>query len=150
MKPNANKEQRNEGFIYARRYGHYFVVEFLLHQGLDLAAQAGGGQTGLHRATIGAHLEIVKLLLRYNPPLEAKNMFGGTVFGQALWSAGHGGDPDVYIATLEAVGGDRRESTRASCAGERVRGCVDGTTRQPRRDKLELVWRGAESREVAV
>jgi hypothetical protein len=103
VKPSPNQEQRNAGFIYACRYGHYLVAEFLLHQGVDLAAQAGDGQTGLHRATIGGHLEIVKLLLRYNPPLEAKNIFGGTVFGQALWSAGHGGDPDVYIAILEAL-----------------------------------------------
>jgi ankyrin repeat protein len=103
MRPSANKEQRNEGFIYACQYGHYFVAEFLLDQGVDLTAQAGGGQTGLHRATIGGHVEIVKLLLRYNAPLEVKNMFGGTVLGQALWSAGHGGDRDVYIAILEAL-----------------------------------------------
>jgi Ankyrin repeats (3 copies) len=102
-KPSPNQEQRNEGFIYACRYGHYFVVEFLLDRGVDLAAQAGGGQTALHHATIGGHLEIVKLLLRCNAPLEVKNMFGGTVLGQVLWSAGHGGDPDVYIAILEAL-----------------------------------------------
>ena len=30
-------------------------------------------------------------------------MFGGTVLDQALWSAAHGGDPDVYIAILEAL-----------------------------------------------
>ena len=30
-------------------------------------------------------------------------MYGGTVLGQTLWSAAHGGDPDVYIAILEAL-----------------------------------------------
>jgi hypothetical protein len=30
-------------------------------------------------------------------------MFGGTVLGQTLWSAAHGGDPDVYIAILETL-----------------------------------------------
>ena len=30
-------------------------------------------------------------------------MYGGTVLGQALWSAAHGGDPDIYIAILEAL-----------------------------------------------
>jgi Ankyrin repeats (3 copies) len=103
MTSTATQEQRNEGFIYACRYGHYSVVQFLLDKGVDLAAPAGGGQTGLHRATIGGHLEIVKLLLRYKAPLEVKNIFGGTVLGQALWSAGHGGDPDVYIAILAAL-----------------------------------------------
>jgi ankyrin repeat protein len=102
LKPSATREQLNEGFIYACGYGHYSVVEFLLPKGVDLAAQAGG-QTGLHWAVIGEHLGTVKLLLRHNAPLEVENMFGGTVLGQALWSAAHGGDPDVYIAILEAL-----------------------------------------------
>jgi ankyrin repeat protein len=103
LTPDASQDLLNQGFIYACGYGHINVVEFLLHKGVDLAAQAGGGQTGLHWATIGGHLDVVKLLLRYNPPLEMKNMFGGTVLGQALWSAAHGGDPDLYIAILEAL-----------------------------------------------
>jgi hypothetical protein len=102
MKPNVHKEQLNEGFIYACGYGHYSVVEFLLTKRVDLAAQAGG-QTGLHWAVIGEHLDTVKLLLRHNAPLEVANMFGGTVLDQALWSAAHGGDPDVYISILEAL-----------------------------------------------
>ena|SRR2546429_5003265 len=102
MKPNVHKEQLNEGFIYACGYGHYSVVKFLLPKGVDLAAQAGG-QTGLHWAVIGEHLDTVNLLLRYHAPLEVENMFGGTVLDQALWSAAHGGDPDVYIAILEAL-----------------------------------------------
>ena len=102
MKPNVHKEQLNEGFVYACGYGHYSVVEFLLTKGVDLAAQAGG-QTGLHWAVIGEHLDIVKLLLRHNAPLEVANMFGGTVLDQALWSAAHGGDPDVYISILEVL-----------------------------------------------
>jgi ankyrin repeat protein len=103
MKPTANKKQQDEGFIYACRYGHFSVVEFLLDKGVDLAAQASDGQTGLHRATIGGHLELVKLLLRHNAPLEVKNMYGGTVLAQTLWSAAHGGDPNLYIAILEAL-----------------------------------------------
>ena len=102
MKPNANKEQLNEGFVYACGYGHDNVVEFLLTKGVDLAAQAGG-QTGLHWAVIGEHLDIVKLLLRHDAPLEVANMFGGTVLDQALWSAAHGGDPNVYISILEVL-----------------------------------------------
>jgi ankyrin repeat protein len=102
MKANASKDQLNEGFVYACGYGHYGVVEFLLSNGVDLARQAGG-QTGLHWAVIGEHLDTVKLLLRHNAPLEVENMFGGTVLGQALWSAAHGGDPYAYIAILEAL-----------------------------------------------
>ena len=91
------------GFMWACGYGEHRVVEFLLAKGIDIAAQDRSGQSGLHWAVIGGHPDIVKLLLRYNPPLELKNVYGGTVLGQALWSAAHGGDPDVYIAILEML-----------------------------------------------
>jgi hypothetical protein len=52
---------------------------------------------------IGGQLETVKLLLWHNPPLEVENSYGGTVLGQALWSAAHGGDPDLYVAILETL-----------------------------------------------
>jgi hypothetical protein len=45
----------------------------------------------------------VRLLLKHDPPLEAVNSYGGTVLGQALWSAAHGGDAETYIAILEAL-----------------------------------------------
>jgi hypothetical protein len=32
-----------------------------------------------------------------------RNVHGGTVSGQTLWSAAHGGDPHAYIAILEAL-----------------------------------------------
>jgi ankyrin repeat protein len=107
LKPNAAKEQLAEGFLFACGYGHSDVVEFLVRKGADLAAHSGDGQTGLHWAVIGGHLETVKMLLRDKAPLEVKNMYGGTVLDQTLWSAAHGGDPDVYIAILEelVVGG---------------------------------------------
>jgi hypothetical protein len=103
LKPNATEEQLKEGFRYACCYGGNEVVEFLLRRGMDLAAHSGDGQTPLHYAAIGAQLETIKLLLRHDPPLEAVNMYGGTVLGQTLWSAAHGGDPDVYITILEAL-----------------------------------------------
>jgi ankyrin repeat protein len=99
----GSKEQMKEGFLYACEYGRNKVVEFLLEQGVDLAGHSGDGQTALHHAVIGGHLETVKLLLRYNPPLEATNVYGGTVWGQTLWSAAHGGNPETYIAILEAL-----------------------------------------------
>jgi len=42
-------------------------------------------------------------LLQHMAPLEVKNIYEGTVLGQTLWSAAHGGDPDTYIAILEAL-----------------------------------------------
>ena len=103
VKKYAGDGDVQEAFRYACGYGNKDVVAFLLHKGVDLAGHGGDGQTPLHWAVITGHLEIVKFLLGLHPPLEAKNIYGGTVFGQTLWSAAHGGDPDRYIAILEAL-----------------------------------------------
>ncbi len=99
----ASVEQQTEGFGYACEYGRKNVVQFLLEKDAGLVAQMANGQTGLHMAAIGGQLEIVKLLLPYKPPLDVQNRFGGTVLGQTLWSAAHGGDPDVTLGILEAL-----------------------------------------------
>jgi ankyrin repeat protein len=99
----ATADQAQQAFLYACGYGHNDAAELFLSRGVDLAGHTGDGQTALHYAVIGGHLETAQLLLRHNPPLEAKNVYGGTVFGQALWSAAHGGDPDQYIAILETL-----------------------------------------------
>ncbi len=103
LKSDAAEEQLKEGFLLACRYGPHDVVEFLVEKGVDLAAHSADGQTGLHWAVIGGHLETAKLLLRHKAPLEVKNTYGGTVLDQTLWSAAHGGDPDVYMAILEEL-----------------------------------------------
>lgn len=100
---NASKEKIGEGLFYASEYGHNDVVRFLLERGADLAWSRKDGQTPLHGAVIGGHLETVRLLLKHRPPLEVANAYGGTAFGQALWSAAHGGDTETYIAILEAL-----------------------------------------------
>ena len=79
------------------------MVEFLLERGVDLGSRSGDGQTGLHWAVIGGHLDTVKALLLRNAPLEVKNRYGGTVLGQALWSAAHGGDSEIYIKIIETL-----------------------------------------------
>jgi len=100
---SPSDDELQEGFRYACAYGRKSVVEFLLDKGVNLAAHGGDGQTPLHWAVIYGQLEIVKLVLRHNPPLDAVNMYGGKVLGQTLWSAAHGGDADLYIAILEAL-----------------------------------------------
>jgi len=99
----ASVEQRQAGLVYACAYGRNNVVEFLLQKQVDVAARNKQGQTGLHMAVIGGHIDTVKLLLQHMAPLEVKNIYEGTVLGQTLWSAAHGGDPDTYIAILEAL-----------------------------------------------
>jgi len=90
-------------FLYACAGGHKDVVEFMLDNGVDLADGGGDGQTPLHWAVIFGQLEMVKLLLKYKPPLESRNMYGGTVLGQTMWSAAHGGDPKAYAEIIETL-----------------------------------------------
>jgi len=97
------KKQRQSAFLYACGCGHKDVVEFLLNKGVNLADGGQNGQTPLHWAVIDGQLEMVKLLLKYNPPLESRNIYGGTVLGQTLWSAAHGGDAKVYAEIIETL-----------------------------------------------
>ena len=103
LKPDATRAQMNEGFVYACEYGRSAVVEFLIEKGVDRSTNGGTGQTALHWAAIGGHQDIVRLLLKHGAPLEARNTYGATVLEQALWSAENGGDPNQYIAILEAL-----------------------------------------------
>lgn len=97
------KKQLQSAFRYACGGGQKAVVEFLVNKGVDLADGGRDGQTPLHWAVIDGQLEIVQLLLKYKPPLESRNMYGGTVLGQTLWSAAHGGDPKVYAEIIETL-----------------------------------------------
>jgi len=101
--PQVTEEQVRDAFLWACEYGRNHVVEFLLGKGVDLIVHSRDGQTGLHWAVIGGQLDTVKLLLRHKAPLEVENSYGGTVLGQALWSAAHGGDPELYVAILETL-----------------------------------------------
>ena len=52
---------------------------------------------------IGGQLETVKFLPEQNTLLEVKNIYGGTVPGQTLWSAAHGGDPKIYSTIIKVL-----------------------------------------------
>lgn len=108
-KTNVSQKQVQRAFLYACTWGQTNVVEFLLDKGIDLDEGGDGGQTPLHCAAIGGQLDTIKLLLKFKPKLELRNMYGGTVLGQTMWSAAHGGDAQVYaeiIETLVAAGAE--------------------------------------------
>jgi ankyrin repeat protein len=93
-----------EGFMNACAYGRREIVALLLDHSAGLATQPGaGGQTGLHCAIIGCHVDVVRLLVDRGASLVVENDYGGTPFGQALWCAAHGGDAERYVAILEVL-----------------------------------------------
>jgi ankyrin repeat protein len=103
LKRKTNRKQLQSAVKLACMWGHLDVVEFLLDKGIDLSGDDGDGQSPLHCAAIGGQLEVVKFLLKQNAPLEVKNIYGGTVLGQTLWSAAHGGDPKLYATIIETL-----------------------------------------------
>ncbi len=53
-----------DGFLYACGYGYPAVVKFLLERGINPNLPNRDGQTGLHWAMYGPHLDVVRLLLK--------------------------------------------------------------------------------------
>jgi hypothetical protein len=99
-KPHLTKEQMEKGFIAACNCGRIDVADFLLNRGVNIAAS--NGQSGLHLAAHAGKLEMVKFLLDHNAPLELVNEYGGTVLGQALWSAYNDPRPN-HLAIVETL-----------------------------------------------
>jgi Ankyrin repeats (3 copies) len=102
LKAPATTEQMGAGFKWACEYGHIAVVGFLLERGAEVDS-VSGGMTGLHWAAHGGHLEIIKLLLERNASLEARNIYGGTVLSQALWSSMNSGLDVDYVPVIEML-----------------------------------------------
>ncbi len=93
----------DSGFFWACEYGRTRVVDLLLNKGADLRAGENTGLTGLHWAVVGGQLGTIRMLLERGAPLEVKNVYGGTVLGQALWSAING-DPGIdYIPIIQTL-----------------------------------------------
>ena len=103
LQVTATPAQMESGFVWACEYGRDSVVSFLLQQGIDLTAHANTGLTGLHWAVVGGQVETIKLLLGRGAPLEATNTYGGTVLGQAVWSAVHGDASIDYVPIVETL-----------------------------------------------
>lgn len=103
LKANATKAQMEAGFMWAREYGRNGVVDFLLKKGMELRAGENTELAGLHWAAAGGQVETIQLLLERGAPLEARNVYGGTVLGQTLWSAVDG-DPRIdYVPVIEML-----------------------------------------------
>ena len=103
LKRKTNRKRLQPALKLACTWGRLNVVEFLLDKEVDLRGDDGDGQSPLHCAAIGGQLETIKFLLKHNAPLEVTNAYGGTVLGQTLWSAAHGGDPKLYTVIIKVL-----------------------------------------------
>lgn len=82
----ATTEQLNYGFIWACEYGCSNIVKLLLDRRVKLDASFMQGQSGLHWAAYGGHVEVVDLLLKANAPMNTKDrVHGGTPLGWAIY-----------------------------------------------------------------
>jgi hypothetical protein len=69
--------------------GRSKVVAHLIDNDVDPVAGMRSGMNGFHYAASCGQLEIVKIMIDRKVPMEIVNRYGGTVLGQALWSAIH-------------------------------------------------------------
>jgi hypothetical protein len=99
-----------EAFTCAAFLGSKRLVERLLASGLPPSGGSATGLSALHWAASRGQHEVLDLLLQHGPDLEALNQYGGTVLGQAVWSAVH--EPregqDRCIEALVRAGADLR------------------------------------------
>jgi ankyrin repeat protein len=90
LKAPATEQQLKDGFAWACEFGRTNVVEFLMDRvggaRLDLRLKHDG-QTGLHWAAYGGHVDIVRLLLERGAPVDARDQtYGGTPLDWALYA----------------------------------------------------------------
>jgi hypothetical protein len=69
--------------------GRVGVARVLLEAGVDPEAGNATGMNAVHWAANRGRLEALRMLIAHGVQLEAKNMYGGTVLGCAVWSALH-------------------------------------------------------------
>jgi ankyrin repeat protein len=73
LKPEISEAERRSAFLHACGYGQTDAVRFLLDRGVDAAIRGGQGDTGLHWATYGPHVDVTKLLIERGAPIEARD-----------------------------------------------------------------------------
>ena len=82
----ATTDQMKSGFKWACAYGRLDVVRFLLEKGIDVT-ERHRGETSLHVAAYGGHVEAVALLLQRGAPVEAEDeVWASTPLGWALYA----------------------------------------------------------------
>ncbi len=113
------------------------VAQHLLEAGVDPTAGSGTGMDALHWAVNRGQPGTVNLLLKWEAPLEVRNMHGTTVLGTAVWSALNEPRPEhleIFETLLKA--GARRENIKP--APSYVEGPLDAFV-QERLEQIEAI-----------
>jgi ankyrin repeat protein len=92
----------SEALTCACFLGETDVARVLLAQGLDPQGGSATGLNALHWATNRGQIECVRMLLERHPPLEARNMYGGTILSGTVWSAIHEPRP-AHVEIIEEL-----------------------------------------------
>ncbi len=96
------KEYMDEAFAFACMIGRTDDAATLLDKSVDPYGGMKTGLSGFHYAVSSGRLEIVKMLIGRKVPMEVENMYGGTIWGQALWSAVNE-NKDTHAEIIEAL-----------------------------------------------
>jgi len=80
-------ESLAEALTCACMLGRTETASFLIDNGVDPYAGMKTWLAGPHYAVSSGHLDTVQMLLAKKIPMEVKNLHGGTMLGQAFWSA---------------------------------------------------------------
>lgn len=99
---DATQEQRERALCWACEYGRKGEAQFLLEHKVSVHALVSG-KTPLHWSVLGGHIQIIGLLLSHGADLEAKNAYGGTALGQALWTAHNVRHDAEYMKVFDAL-----------------------------------------------
>jgi hypothetical protein len=91
-----------EALSCACMLGRTATAGFLIDNGVDPYAGMKTWLAGPHYAVSSGHLDTVQMLLEKKVPLEVKNLHGGTMLGQALWSAVNEYKP-IHADIIEAL-----------------------------------------------
>ena len=125
-----------EVFSAACMLGYPITAAYLLDKRVDPLAGTKTGLNGFHYAASSGRLEVIKLLIERRVPMEVENMYGGTVFDQAIWSAVNEWTPyhAEIVEELVKAGAVIEEGYREWWNDQHV---PDQTTKQQIADVLE-------------
>lgn len=99
---DSESEALVEALTCSCMLGRTKTVQYLLDNGVDPLAGIKTGLNGFHYAVSGGRTDVVRLLIDHRVPMEVENMYGGTVLGQALWSAVNEFKP-THVTVIEML-----------------------------------------------